>query len=130
MSIGACIFCGQINSESYGVEYESQDHANECATFKCECDDAKFYTRRKQELQRADASIEDLFGEGAVEYGLVSIKHEVRELMMISATHIYDDVFKSVSIDIASGAKVKISKSAKGNLTFVRSAAVVFRKEV
>jgi hypothetical protein len=132
---GFCRFCGQNNLESM-AEYGTIEQANECATLHCECYEAKKYQdkkraeeERKQAIKRATEKIEDLFGSGAAGYDLVSVKKEVKEHMLNSATMIYDDLLKDIAINITSCMKVKISKSAKGKLTFMRSDATVLKQE-
>lgn len=140
ITYGACKYCGQINSHPY-ADYHSQEQANECATLSCDCLEAKKYTEniqakkkaeedRKQALKRAEEQIENLFGSGAVEYGLLPVGSDIRELMLRSSVMIYDGILKDLAINISSCVKVKISKSAKGKLTFMRSDAAVFKQEV
>jgi hypothetical protein len=126
---GSCKFCGQMNSYPHD-EHETQDQANECATLHCNCDKARHYTDRKQSLKRAEEQIENLFGDGASEYGLVAVKEEIKKLMIEAATFIYDGLLKDISINVNQCVKVKISKSTKGKLTFMRSDAAVFKQEV
>lgn len=140
VTYGACRFCGQINTNSH-VGYKTQEQANECATLSCNCYDAREYTEqlqakkkaeedRQQAIKRAGEQIEDLFGSGVVEYRLQPVETNIKELMLNSAIMIYDSLLKDISINITSWIKVKISKSAKGKLTFMRSDAAVFKQEV
>lgn len=127
---GACRFCGQVNSQQHSGEYESLDHANECATLNCNCSKARHYSDRKQSLKRAEEQIEHLFGEEVAERGLSSVKQEIKELMINAATHVYDGILKDITINITQCVKVKISKSTKGKLTLMRSDASVLKQEV
>lgn len=119
------------------AEYETLEQANECATLHCACYEAKKYQaqkraeeERRQAIKRAEEQIENLFGGGAVEYGLEPVEAEAKELMLSSAIMIYDGLIKDIAINITSCLKMKISKSAKGKLTFMRSDAAVFKQEV
>lgn len=126
---GACKFCGQMNTEAFRG-CETHEQANEYTTLSCNCDEAKRYADRAHSIKRVGEQIEDLFGEGAAEYGLPSAKQEVKEIMFTASVLIYDGLLKDISINLTASGKVKISKSSKGKLTFMRSEAAVFKQEV
>ncbi|PYG88476.1 hypothetical protein LY28_01325 [Ruminiclostridium sufflavum DSM 19573] len=136
ISFGSCRFCGQ-NSLHDKDDFETVEQANECATLHCNCIEATKYQvqkkaeeDRQQAIKRAEEQIENLFGGGSASYGLLPVENIIKELILNSAIMIYDSLLKDVSINITSCLKVKISKSTKGKLTFVRSDAAVFKQEV
>lgn len=136
---GICKHCGQLVSVD-DITIRTEEEANEYASNHCSCPEAaREYERlaardraakeRDQALTRAQEQIDDLFGEGAAGYGLLEVKEEIRELMHGTATLIYDNNMKDATMNINSCVKVKISKSSKGKLIFMRSDAAVYKQE-
>lgn len=137
---GRCRFCGQANVYKY-ADYHTQEQADECATLSCGCYESRKYKEhieakqkreedRKQDIKRAQEQIENMFGSGSSEYGLMPVKTDVKEMLLNAAIMVYDGLLKDISINITSSTKMKISKSPKGKLTIARSDAAVFKQEV
>lgn len=136
---GTCKYCGQLSSIS-NQNITTEEQANEYASLNCDCPDSVAYREheeaekraadnRNQALNRAKEQIEDLFGSGAAGYGLISIDDKIRNLMYDAAVLVYDADIKDITINISSCVKVKISKSPKGKIIFMRSDAAVFKQE-
>lgn len=58
---GSCKFCGQV-ATCKALEEWSQEEIDELATETCECVDARIYTHKKGQKERANARIDLLFG--------------------------------------------------------------------
>jgi len=133
---GACRYCGQVVTILNDPNVKTEAEAQEYAVLHCGCPEAARYQAkrraeedRKAALKRAQEQIEDLFGAGSVGYGLIPVIEENRELMYTAAVLVYDDHIKDVTININSCVKVKISKSTKGKIVFLRSDVAAFKQE-
>ncbi len=74
---GTCKFCGQ-QAACKILEHWTEEEENEAATESCECPEAKWYTAKKEQKERARNRIIMLFGESN---GVVSCGETVMELL-------------------------------------------------
>jgi hypothetical protein len=136
---GICKYCGQIVNVA-DKDIATEEQAQEYASMYCNCRDAvrwqekakadrKAAEEREQALKRAQEQIDDLFGAGSVGYGLIPLLEENRSLMYEAAVLVYDGNIKDITVNINSCVKVKLSKSAKGKIIFMRSDAAVYKQE-
>lgn len=58
---GACMFCGQTYFIGDTVAGMTEEEANELATEKCSCSEAKSYVRKKERRKKVDAYIKETF---------------------------------------------------------------------
>lgn len=138
--IGCCKFCGQIRQYDDRMEL-SQEELNENAIKACSCPQAKAYTqkildteffdrKREDEILRGTNRISELFGVGAVQYGMESIDMEIIRVLETLLVLAIDDEIKSVSMNITAKTKASITKSAKDKVSITRTDNATFKKEV
>lgn len=114
---GGCKFCGQIASMELPEEWEQQ-FINEAATELCNCYEAKNYTRKKGQKERAIKAIEKQFGEEAADN---QTDEEIKDLLIEIVDLIVEDKINTATIDIGNGLKAKIGITAKGAVKVERT---------
>ena len=111
-------------------EGSSPEEKNEYATTKCSCPEARKAQNKQLEIDRARERIERLFGVKSFEIGLDPLESETtRDLMYKVVDLLSSDLIKSVTIDIDSQTKAKISVNAKGKIEVSRSQAIKYKLE-
>lgn len=91
---------------------------NEAATENCECPEAKWYTAKKEQKERARDRITMLFGENN---GVVSCNEAVLELLNKIANEICEGRIKVATIDMGDGVKAKINTTSQGSIKVERA---------
>ena len=72
---GACRFCGQIHT--IDDDYQNEEEANEQATMRCDCREAKEYQTMIRRLKDIDTMVEAaFFGEASRDYYLPEDLHD------------------------------------------------------
>lgn len=109
---GVCRYCGQVQQ----VEAATQEEADEVATEKCDCDEAKRYRHRLEFFQLIDDACARVPADGgfvAMTDAQIEALHTIGE-MMASGT------ISKAAIDIADSRCIMSTKKEDG-LTFKRS---------
>lgn len=130
---GICKYCGQTMSVNSDIQDDGE--ANEYAARNCNCPGGMNYRaerraeeERKAALARAEKQIDELLGPGASGYGFISVEEDIRTLLYEAAVLIYDENMKDLTVNLDC-IKVKIKKSSKGKLQFLRSDVAAFQLE-
>lgn len=134
---GECDFCGQTVAVS---PCDDQGWADEAATHACNCAEAKAARqgteseeertgKREDTLRDAREDIEDLFGDAASERGEESLPDNERELLFAAATLVFDQNWRSISVNVTQGLRLKISVTDKGKLTIQRDDSSTRKRE-
>lgn len=117
---GACRYCGQIDVFSC-LSTATQAEKDEIVTCACGCFGARRYTEQKAQVESAKDRVHRLFGEGAPDNGFKPIAREkVVELMGVTVGLIAQSELRSITIEITSRVKAKISISSKGKINVER----------
>lgn len=115
--IGACRFCGQMGQIEVNQPWEREE-VNEAVTEMCDCYEARTYTRKKNQKERAHKIIEKQFGAFAAQDEedriVIELLHELSE-------NIIEERIESATISIGRGIKAKISATAKGTIKVERA---------
>ncbi len=123
---GVCRFCCQTRIIRGGANM-TEEEKTERATCSCDCDGAKYYRERMQRRNRAEQSIDALFGEGAGDFAQPGV---VTEMMKIGIGAMNDGDIKSIAINLNKGLKCKIAVVADDKIKVSREAkSVVERKQ-
>lgn len=133
---GICRFCGQLVHVGT-LDRNFKGGPNEWASRHCECSESQQYKYeirrkedRKNDLERAQGRINDLYGEGAKAFGLEPLEDEIISLIYTAAMLVYDVKMKEATIAASSEIKAKICRTNKGKLQFSRSDATTTKQEV
>lgn len=118
--IGSCKYCGQILKND--ARFESQDDADRWATENCGCSGARIERKRREQIENAQARVEELFRTRCDEYGLRPVEDE-------KVIHILYDLVEcaaegrvlSATISLNGYGKAGISVDSKGELLVKRS---------
>lgn len=114
---GTCKFCGQ-QAACKMLEDWTKAEKNEAATESCECPEAKWYTTKKEQKERARRRITMLFGKNN---GVVSCDETVLELFNNIAGEICEGRIEAATIKMGDGVKAKISIASQGNIKIGRT---------
>lgn len=116
---GICKFCGQQALVKGLDEFQDED-MNELATELCQCTDAKIYTIKKCQKERAHAKIEIMFEDEADD-----IAFTPDQLLYLHNTvePVVEDVVKKISIDVQDEVKMVITKNNRGMVKITRKDA-------
>lgn len=114
---GTCKFCGQ-QAACKILEHWTEEEENEAATENCECPEAKWYTAKKEQKERARDRITMLFGENN---GAVSCDEVILELLNNIANEICERRIKVATIDMGNGVKAKINITSQGSIKVERA---------
>lgn len=126
---GECKYCGAMIIIKCPAG-ASEEQLNEAATENCKCEQARTATQRKHEIVKARERIEKLFGESATDMDLEPIRIEkLLDMLDEAVVMLVDSKIRSLSIDIDSTTKVKMSVNAKGRITVQRGEAVTYKLE-
>ena len=118
---GACRFCGQIQS-FYLISNSTQQEKDEQATLQCNCPEAYRYARQKTQAEKAKEKINKLFGADAAENDCEPASSTPAvQLMGEAVSLISRGELRSITIDISSTVKGKISVNGKGKITVERT---------
>lgn len=109
---GTCKFCGQ-QAACKMLEDWTEEEENEAATENCKCPEAKWYTAKKEQKERARKRIIMLFGENN---GVVSCNEAVLELLNNIANEICEGRIKAATIDMGDGVKAKLNITSQANI--------------
>lgn len=107
---GICKFCGQAAARKALGEWDTEE-INELVTETCECLDARIYAHKKGQKERANASIDLLFGK---DNKSVAIPDAAADLLRKAVYPVCEGFIKSVTVDIGNGVKGKIGITPKG----------------
>jgi hypothetical protein len=120
IKFGTCKFCGQCNWDLDCTNCNTVSEANNIATEACGCDEAKAYTARLKKYEATVAHIDNLFGVGAEEKGLISMSSNVLTYLHACAERIaYSDI-SAVTVQVARGCQARLSTNAKGQIKVER----------
>lgn len=112
---GACRYCGQLMPfETSGLAKE--DDLNEWATEKCDCTEAKIYTKRKKSMAGAKDKIQSFFGHDTGASGVSAIK-----ILDIAVDAIFERQIDSLTVVIGNGCQGKVSQNSKGKIKVERT---------
>lgn len=114
---GTCKFCGQ-QATCKMLEDWSREEKNEAATETCECPEARWYTTKKEQKERARSRITMLFGENN---GVVACNETVLELLNNIASEICEGRIEAATIKMGDGVKAKINITSQGNIKVGRT---------
>ncbi len=114
---GTCKFCGQ-QAACKILEDWTKAEKNEAATESCECPEAKWYTAKKEQKERARNRIIMLFGESN---GVVSCGETVMELLNNIADEICEGRIKAATINIGDGVKAKLNITSQASIKVERT---------
>lgn len=120
---GACKCCGQLMKIETIIDWD-EDRCHELATEKCDCEDAKEYTRKKYWHENANKKISLLF-----ENKKEPVNQEAVGLMRNTVDLLIDNKLESVSIDLGQGVKAKLCKNSKGKIKVERTNTVKMTEE-
>ena len=113
-----CPYCGQVISATL----EAGETSTEAAVRLCDCDRARMHKRRKERLEQANDTLQDIFGGGAAErYGLKEVSEETMSLMRTLVRMLIDDEIVSVTVQCVDGCKAKVAIGAKAEIKITRS---------
>ena len=115
MQTGACIYCGQIRQIETLNYWETED-CNELATELCDCQEAKLYTAKKEQKERAKRIIEKQFGEKSPQPS----PPEIVDFLKTGAELIVEQKLGKLTITCEDGIKAKISTTSKGAIKVER----------
>ena len=114
---GTCKFCGQ-QAACKMLEDWTRAEKDEAATETCNCPEAKWYTTKKEQKERARRRITMLFGENN---GVVSCGETVLELLNNIAGEICEGRIEAATSNMGDGVKAKISIESQGNIKIGRT---------
>lgn len=113
---GGCKFCGQI-AEIETLEGWGEEN-NEIATELCQCEEAKYYARKKGQKERGHRKVDRLFG---AENGEIITTQEARELLHKAVDAAVECKVGKVTVELGAGAKGTINLTGKGVLKVKRT---------
>lgn len=113
---GACRFCGQQHIIENGGDM-TEPQLEECATMRCDCDDAKVYQETANRRTMAKQRAQELFGDNAGEFKQTE---EVLALINNGIDLVCDKVLKQVVVTIRTGLNCRIMQMAKDKIKIVR----------
>lgn len=116
LTTAACRFCGQLVQMEFEKEITGPQ-AEETATMKCDCYQAKEYQMQILRKKKAKRNIERLFGENAMG---VKINGKTRNLLMVAADEICNENIRKIALDLPGGIKALVSKGKKGEINVER----------
>ena len=122
--ICACPFCGQV-IDPEGNRFRSQKDADNYATVRCECSDAKKAIDKAKILGDARKEIDALF---AGESGEDRI--EARELLSLIALQILEGKIKSANISLGYQTRATVTRGSKSALSITRTDTQATKREV
>lgn len=89
-TVGACIFCGQTSILKVPESYNQEDVNNE-VTKRCDCIDAKVYTKREERIAGAERAIKDLFKD-------LPTLEDIKEYLISAARPVAENKFSKITI--------------------------------
>lgn len=113
---GACRFCGQSIILQNG-ENMTEPQREECATRKCECEEAVAYTAAAEREGKAIERVNELFGEGS---GTARQSEAVLKELEEAVKLVNKKEVKEVTIVIRTGFKATIKAMAKDKIKVSR----------
>lgn len=150
---GICNFCGEVNGVGLNVFY-TQEQANNYVTNSCNCDDGARYrnVHERQDsynlmieriMTKRDAdsdirnyisreskrTINQLFGNGTEDAGLVRLDDVVLDFLHVASMLIYDGYMSGFTVSVAASTSVKLGFK-KGVLSIERQESAKQRLEV
>lgn len=123
---GECRFCRHIATNKALPEWDEEE-INELITEACECDDARTYTHKKGQNEKAHNRIEALFGK---ENKTIVVPDKAVELLHNAVCPVCDELLVSVAVDIGHGIKGRISITPKGIVKVARTITNVSTYEI
>lgn len=96
----------------------SQEEIDELATETCECVNARIYTHKKSQKERAHNKIDLLFGENNT---TVIVPDAAVDLLHKAVYPICKGFITAITVDIGNGVKGKINITSKGNVKVART---------
>lgn len=116
---GACRFCGQIHT--IDDDYQNEEEANEQATLRCDCREAKEYQTMLRRLRDIDKMVnEAFFGEASRDYHLPG---SLNAAIRVIAQAVYKGEIESVQLKLDDCRKAAIT-SKDGRLKILKSTTV------
>ena len=116
---GACRFCGQIHT--IDDDYQNEEEANEQATLRCDCREAKEYQTMLRRLRDIDKMVnEAFFGEASRDYHL---PENLNAAIRVIAQAVYKGEIESVQLKLDDCRKAAIT-SKDGRLKILKSTTV------
>lgn len=112
----ACRFCGQQHIIENGSDM-TDPQLEECATLRCNCDDAKVYQETANRRGTAKQRAQELFGENAGEF---KQPESILEHIEKAIDLVCDKEAKQVVITIRTGLNCRIMQMAKDKIKIVR----------
>lgn len=114
---GSCKFCKQAAMRKVLCEW-NQEEIDELATETCECVNARIYTHKKSQKERAHNKIDLLFGENNT---TVIVPDAAVDLLHKTVYPICEGFIQSATVDMGNGIKGKISITTKGIVKVTRT---------
>ena len=118
---GACRFCGQQHIIENGADM-TEPQLEECATMRCDCDDAKAYQETAKRRETAKQRAAELFGEGAGEFRQPD---DVLASINSMIDMVCDKKAKHFQITFRTGLKCRIMQMAKDKIKVTRELSEV-----
>lgn len=116
MVTSACKFCGQLVQMEFEREV-TELQAEETATMKCDCYQAKEYQIEILRGRKAKRNIMRLFGSDATG---VKISENVVSILMAAADEICNESIQKIALDLSGGIKAIVSQGKKGEINVER----------
>lgn len=137
--VACCRFCGQVRDVS-DIKFQYGRDYNEYATRRCNCRHAKLYyeslqrknmeeDKRRSALAQIQTEIEELFDDIAEQSGNPPVNQEIKDMILQTATLIYDRKLVDASINATYRINVKIQRG-KDKLSFKGTDKNVYTREV
>ncbi|WP_258107009.1 hypothetical protein [Christensenella minuta] len=134
---GMCKFCGTAIPVPLDLQDDPKEDKDEYATMNCSCINAENYQmkirakrRRKETLERASNQIEQLFGEGAREFGFEPVSSKIGGALRELSALAYDGEIEGATVNIPGNTKAAVKITSKGVITVLRQMTTAFKREV
>ncbi len=100
-----CKYCGQI---SVGGE-------------PCRCEGAKQERKIQDQIEKASAAVETIFGENCSDNGYTPIHKSSISILLAAVEQLANSMIYSITFELPDGVKAKLARGAKGRIKVERS---------
>lgn len=119
---GACRFCGQMKIVPWSM---TQEEADDKATEACDCDDAAWDRKLKEQIRKAKEALNSVFGPGAADYGQKPVGARAMAFLQEAVSVMAEGYIDNVSVDLMGACRAKLTLTGKGSIKVKRTETTV-----